>query len=114
MIKLVRTGILKVVSLPVLGLSLAQPGAAAETTASQTTASQTTASQTTLAGFTVDARVDQTIISQLDVRLSCDSATPAQQQSTLGFDGTHEFTVSVQGRGAPPVRLWPCCQQFKT
>lgn len=49
------------------------------------------------ASFTVDAKVDQVIFSQFDVRLSCDSATPAQQQATLDFDGSHEFTVSVQG-----------------
>ncbi len=51
------------------------------------------------ASFTVDARVDHAILAQLDVRLSCDSATPARQQVTLAFDGTHEFTVSIQAAG---------------
>jgi len=49
------------------------------------------------ASFTIDAKVDHTILSQLDVRLGCDSATPPLQQVTLDFDGTHEFTVSVRG-----------------
>ena len=88
---MVRTGILQVICFLVLGLSIAQPGAAAEITASQGTS----------ASFTIDVRVDHAILSQLDVRLSCDSATPAQQQVTLDSDGSHEFTVSVRGtRGA--------------
>ncbi len=88
---MVRTEILQVICFLVLGLSIAQPGAAAETTASQVSS----------ASFTIDSRVDHAVLSQLDVRLSCDSATPAQQQVTLDFDGSHEFTVIVQGtRGA--------------
>jgi len=50
------------------------------------------------ASFTVDAKVDQSILSQLDVRLGCDSATPSVQRVTLDFDGTHEFTVNVRGK----------------
>jgi len=95
MVQMVRTAILKVVCLLVLGLSLAQPAAAAETTAAQATSAR----------FTVDARVDQVILAQLDVRLSCVAATPAQQQVTLDFDGTHEFTVSVQGTGGATCTL---------
>ena len=95
MIEMVRTGILHVICFLVLGLSIAQPGVAAETTAPQATAAR----------FTVDARVDQAILSQLDVRLSCDSATPPQQQLTLDFDGSGEFTVSVRGTGGASCTL---------
>ena len=88
---MVRTEIWHVICFLVLGLFIAKPGATAETAASQATSAR----------FTIDARVDHAILSQLDVRLSCDSATPPQQQVTLDFDGSHEFTVSVQGtRGA--------------
>ncbi len=92
---MVHKGILHAVCLLALGLSLAQPAAAA----------QTTAELATSASFTVDARVDQVILAQLDVRLSCNSATPAQQRVTLDFDGTHEFTVSIQGAGGAACTL---------
>jgi hypothetical protein len=94
-IEMVRTEIWHVICFLVLGLFIAKPGATAETAASQAS----------LARFTIDARVDHAILSQLDVRLSCDSATPAQQQVTLDFDGSHEFTVSVQGMGGTSCTL---------
>jgi hypothetical protein len=47
------------------------------------------------ARFTVDATVDPEILSQLDVRLSCDSASAPQQQATLDYNGSHEFTINV-------------------
>jgi len=79
------------VSLLALSVTFLQPGLVAADTGS--------------ARFTVDTKVDQAILSQLDVRLSCDFATPAQQQVTLDSDGTHEFTVNVQGTGGASCTL---------
>ena len=99
MVEIVHKGKLQTACLLVLGLSLAQSAASNLGSESQTLTPNF--AQTTSARFTVDARVNQVILAQVDVRLSCNSATPAQQQVTLDFDGTHEFTVSIQGtRGA--------------
>jgi len=102
---MVRKGILQVVCFLVLGLSLAPKLGSESQTLTPNFAAETTAAQTTSARFTVDARVDHVILAQLDVRLSCNSATPAQQQVTLDFDGTHEFTVNVQGTGGATCTL---------
>ncbi len=72
------------------GLSSAQIGAAEETA---------------VARFTVDARVDHAILAKLDVRLSCDSASPPQQEVTLDFDGTHEFAVRIEDGGKASCTL---------
>ena len=66
-------------------------------------AAQATTLETPSARFTVDARVDPAILSILDVRLICESGTPNQQQVTLDFDGTHEFSVN-----APDSRRISC------
>lgn len=79
------------VYLLVWGISFIQPGWAAVDLGS--------------ARFTVDVKVDHAILAQLDVRLSCESATPAQQRATLDFDGTHEFIVSVPGAGGAACTL---------
>ncbi len=63
------------------------------------------AGEAALARFTVDVRVDHAILEKLDVRLTCDSASPEQQQVTLAFDGTHEFVVSVQDAGKASCTL---------
>lgn len=79
------------VCLLALSLSFIQSGLAAAATGS--------------ASFTVDAKVDREILSQLDVRLSCEAATPPEQRATLGFDGSHEFTVSVPATGGASCTL---------
>ena len=81
--EMARRLFLPTIYLLALSLSSIQPGLAAAVPGS--------------ARFTVDAKVDQSFLAQLDVRLSCDSAAPAQQLATLDFDGTHEFTVTVLG-----------------
>jgi hypothetical protein len=84
---MIRPPFLLITGLLLLSLSTNQPLVAA----------QTTTLETTSARFTVDARVDPAILSNLDVRLICDSGTPIQQQVTLDFDGSHEFSVNVPG-----------------
>ena len=78
---IVKPGCLLLLGLLFADLSLAQATAAATDTVS--------------ARFTVDAKVDNSILSQLEVRLSCTGATPVQQQAAIDFDGSHEFAVSL-------------------
>ena len=83
---MVRAGIVKPGWLLLLALLFADLSLAQATSAARDTVS---------ARFTVDAKVDKTILSQLEVRLSCTGATPVQQQAAIDFDGSHEFAVSL-------------------
>ena len=50
-------------------------------------------SDTESAIITVDAKVDKSNISTIEVSLVCNSATPGKQQLVLDSDGSHEFTI---------------------
>jgi hypothetical protein len=85
-----KAGCLLVQSLFVVGFTLAGLSHVVADVAVENTA---------LARFTVDAKVDNAILSQLEVRLSCTGATPVQQQAVIKFDGSHEFTATLEGAG---------------